>query len=433
MSNNEILSRPSLGERGWLTAQLRNETVGGAVLLFAAVVALVWANSPWGDSYFNMVNYTIGPAALGLNLSLGVWAADALLAIFFFVVGLELKHELVLGSLSKPAQAIVPAAAAIGGMVVPALFYVIINATLADGSLTGWGIPMATDIAFALAVLAIFGRKLPVALRAFLLTLAVVDDLGAISVIALFYSDKFALVWFAAFIISLLAYWLLQKYRVSSPLIYIPLVIIGWYFCYKSGVHATIAGVAFGFLTRVRLDPGEKKAPADTLIHIIHPISAGIAIPVFALFAAGVDLRATGIIEPLQSPIAIGIMIGLVVGKPIGIVGMAWIMARFTRASLSPGITWRDVAAVGVLGGVGFTVALLISELGYADNELYLENAKIAVLVASVIAATIAAFMLLSRGRAYARMAEIEAAEAENEGVENRDLQGEGNSRPDPR
>jgi NhaA family Na+:H+ antiporter len=261
----------------------------------------------------------------------------------------------------------------------------------------------------------------------------VVDDLGAISVIALFYSDKFALVWFAAFLFSLLAYWLLQKYRVSSPLIYIPLVIIGWYFCYKSGVHATIAGVAFGFLTRVRLDPGEKKAPADTLIHIIHPISAGIAIPVFALFAAGVDLRATGIIEPLQSPIAIGIMIGLVVGKPIGIVGMAWIMARFTRASLSPGITWRDISAVGVLGGVGFTVALLISELGYADNELYLENAKIAVLVASVIAATIAAFMLLSRGRAYARMAEIEAAESENEGVENRDLQGEGNSRPDPR
>jgi len=433
VANNEILSRPSLGERGWLIAQLRNETVGGAVLLFAAAVALIWANSPWGDSYFNMVDYTVGPTALGLNLSLGVWSADALLAIFFFVVGLELKHELVLGSLSKPAQAIVPAAAAIGGMFVPALFYVIINATLVDGSLTGWGIPMATDIAFALAVLAVFGRKLPVALRAFLLTLAVVDDLGAISVIALFYSDKFAILWFAAFLFSILAYWLLQKYRVSSPIIYIPLVILGWYFCYKSGVHATIAGVAFGFLTRVRLDPGERKSPADTLIHIIHPISAGIAIPVFALFAAGIDLRATGIIEPLQSPIAIGIMIGLVVGKPIGIVGMAWIMARFTRATLSPGITWRDVTAVGVLGGVGFTVALLISELGYADNALYLENAKIAVLVGSLIAATIAAFTLLSRGRAYARMAAMEEADQEPDAIENVNLQGEGNSRPDSR
>jgi NhaA family Na+:H+ antiporter len=433
MANSEILSRPSLGERGWLLAQLRNETVGGGILLFAAVMALVWANSPWGDSYFNMVNYQIGPAGLGLNLTLGVWAADALLAIFFFVVGLELKHELVLGSLSKPAQALVPAAAAIGGMVVPALFFVIVNATLADGSLSGWGIPMATDIAFALAVLAVFGRRLPVALRAFLLTLAVVDDLGAISVIAIFYSDKFAMVWFAGFLATLLAYWLLQKYRVSSPIIYIPLVIIGWYFCYKSGVHATVAGIGFGFLTRVRLDSGEKKAPADTLIHAIHPISAGFAIPVFALFAAGVDLRATGIIEPLQSPIALGIMIGLVLGKPIGIVGMAWLMARFTRASLSPGIAWRDVTAVGFLAGVGFTVALLISELGYAENEIYLESAKIAVLVASLIAATIAAFMLLSRGRAYARMAEIEDADTDHDGIPYAHQQGEPKSDPDPR
>ncbi len=168
MANNEILSRPSIGERGWLLSQLRDETVGGVILLLAAVVALVWANSPLGDSYFDLVHYKIGPTELGLHLSLGVWAADALLAIFFFVVGLELKHELVLGSLSKPAQAIVPAAAALGGMLVPALFYVVVNATMADGSLRGWGIPMATDIAFALAVLAVFGRKLPVALRAFL-------------------------------------------------------------------------------------------------------------------------------------------------------------------------------------------------------------------------------------------------------------------------
>jgi NhaA family Na+:H+ antiporter len=433
MANNEILSRPSLGERGWLLAQLRNETVGGGILLFAAVVALVWANSPWGDGYFNMVDYQIGPAALGLDLTLGVWAADALLAIFFFVVGLELKHELILGSLSKPAQAVVPAAAAIGGMIVPALFYVVVNAMLPDGSLQGWGIPMATDIAFALAVLAIFGRKLPVALRAFLLTLAVVDDLGAISVIAIFYSDKFAIVWFAAFLLALLAFWLLQKYRISSPIIYIPLVVIGWYFCYKSGVHATVAGIGFGFLTRVRLDPGEKKAPADTLIHTIHPISAGFAIPVFALFAAGVDLRATGIIEPLQSPVALGIMIGLVLGKPVGIVGMAWLMARFTRASLSPGIAWRDVTAVGFLAGVGFTVALLISELGYGGDELLLESAKIAVLVASVTSAVIAAFMLLSRGRHYAEIAEIEEAEQDQDAIPDKFLQGETESGPKPR
>lgn len=415
--NKEILSRPTLGERGWLLSQLRDETVGGGILLFAAAVALIWSNSPWGDSYAAMVAYQIGPESLGLNLPLGIWAADALLAIFFFVVGLELKHELVLGSLSKPAQAVVPVAAALGGMIVPALIFVAVNATIEGGSLRGWGIPMATDIAFALAVLAVFGRKLPVALRAFLLTLAVVDDLGAITVIAVFYSDKFTAVWFGLFILILIAYWLLQKYRVTSPLVYIPLVIVGWYFCYKSGVHATVAGVAFGFLTRVRTDPGEKEAPADRLIHRIHPISAGIAVPIFALMAAGVDLRAIGFVDALSSPVSLGVILGLVVGKPVGVLGMAWLTARFTRASLSPSIAWRDILAVGLLAGVGFTVALLITELGYKSDIELLDSAKIAVLVASVIAAALAAVALLARGRAYSRLAEIEEADLNQDGI----------------
>jgi Na+:H+ antiporter, NhaA family len=425
VGNNEILTRPSLGERGWLLSQIRDETVGGAILLLAATVALIWSNSPWGDSYTAMVKFEVGPEALGLHLPLGIWAADALLAIFFFVVGLELKHELVLGSLSKPAQAIVPAAAAIGGMVVPALIFVAVNASMAEGSLRGWGIPMATDIAFALAVLAVFGRKLPVALRAFLLTLAVVDDLGAITVIAIFYSEKFSLVWFIAFIASLVAYWLLQKYRVTSPLLYIPLVVIGWYFCYKSGVHATVAGVGFGFLTRVRTDPGEEKAPADRLIHTIHPISAGIAVPIFALMAAGVDLRSIGFIDAMGSPVAIGVVLGLVVGKPIGVLAMAWFMARFTRATLSPGIAWRDIFAIGLLAGVGFTVALLITELGYKNDILLLDSAKIAVLVASVLAAAVAAIALLSRGRHYAALAEVEEADSDMDGIPDVYQQGE--------
>lgn len=433
MAANEILTRPSLGERGWLLSQLRDETVGGIILLVAAATALIWANSPWGDSYANLVDYQVGPEAIGLNLTLGVWAADALLAIFFFVVGLELKHELVLGSLSKPSQAIVPAAAALGGMAVPALFYVIINLTMSDGNLRGWGIPMATDIAFALAVLAVFGRRLPIALRAFLLTLAVVDDLGAITVIAIFYSDKFDFVWFALFIVTLVGYWLLQKYRVSSPILYIPLVLIGWYFCYKSGVHATVAGVAFGFLTRVRTDPGEKESPADRLIHLIHPISAGLAIPIFALLAAGVDLRATGIIEPLESPVAIGVIVGLVVGKPLGVIAFAWFMARFTRATLSPGIAWRDVFAVGLLAGVGFTVALLITELGFADNEALLESAKIAVLIASVLAAALAAFALLSRGKHYKQLAESEDTDLNEDGIPDIYQQGDSENTPKDR
>jgi NhaA family Na+:H+ antiporter len=193
MAREQILSRPSLFQRQWLSSQFRDETVGGILLLAMEVIALVWANSPWGDSYADLVNFQVGPESLGLNLSLGTWAADGLLAVFFFIAGLELKHEFVLGTLSKPAQAVVPIAAALGGMILPAVIFVVVNVTSADGAPSGWGIPMATDIAFALAVLAVVGRMLPLPLRAFLLALAVVDDLGAIIVIAIFYSHGFHL------------------------------------------------------------------------------------------------------------------------------------------------------------------------------------------------------------------------------------------------
>ncbi len=413
----EILSRPSLLERSWLLSQLRNETVGGLLLLIAAVIALVWANSPWGDSYTALVNYRIGPAAIGLDLPLGVWAADGLLAIFFFVVGLELKHELVVGSLSKPAQAVVPVAAAIGGMIIPALIFVSINATQPEGQVSGWGIPMATDIAFALAVLAIVGRRLPVALRAFLLTLAVVDDLGAIAVIAIFYSDKFEPMWFLAALATFVIYAIAQRMRITSPFLYVPLVLLGWYFTHESGVHATVAGVVFGLLTRVRTDPGEAVSPADRLNFRIHPISAGLAVPLFAFFAAGVDLRSIGVIDALASPVAVGVMVGLVVGKPIGVITCAWLTARFTRASLSPGIAWRDIFAVGLLAGIGFTVALLITELAFETDEASLNSAKIAVLVASIVAAAIASVVLLSRNRHYAALAEVEDRDDDKDGI----------------
>lgn len=408
---HEVIKRPNARERGWVLSYLRDETFGGVLLLIAATVALVWSNSPWSETYFEIVRTpigpeSIGPFAVGLNLPVGIWAADGLLAIFFFVVGLELKHELVVGTLSKPAQAAVPVAAAIGGMVVPAAIYASINASMENGSMTGWGIPMATDIAFALAVLAVFGRRLPVALRAFLLTLAVVDDLGAITVIAVFYSEKFNLIWFIAAIVAFVIYWLLQRARVTSAWIYVPLALLAWYFTFKSGVHATVAGVVLGLLTRVKPDPGEHEAPADRLAHRIHPLSAGFAVPVFALFAAGVDIRAIGGFDALASPVALGIIAGLVIGKPIGILAAAWLTATFTRASLSRGIAWRDIAAIGVLAGIGFTVALLIAELGYRNDFVLLESAKAAVLGASLIAAGIAAFFLLSRGRHYTRMQE---------------------------
>jgi NhaA family Na+:H+ antiporter len=415
---HQIFDRPSLAERLWLLRALRGETIGGVLLLIAAVVAIIWANSPWGDAYFELGAITIGPEALGLNLTLATWAADGLLAVFFFVAGLELKHELTHGTLSKPAQAAVPIAAALGGMVVPAVIFVAIVATSGEpGGLRGWAVPMATDIAFALAVLAVVGRRLPVALRAFLLTLAVVDDLGAITIIAIFYSKGFSLAYFALAVALLAVYWLLQRRRVRSPFIYIPLALVIWWATHESGVHATVAGVAMALLTRSSTDPGETESPVDRLQRIVLPLSAGVCVPLFAFFAAGVDLRSTGLADALSNPIAIGIIAGLVLGKPIGVVVTAWLMARFTRARLNPAIGWRDVIAVGMLAGIGFTVALLITELAFTADSGQLDSAKVAVFTASVVSALIAAVMLLSRNRHYRRQSAVEDADVDGDGI----------------
>ena len=418
MTTHEIFERPSLSERVWLLRALRGETIGGVLLLIAAVIALIWANSPWGDAYFDLGAITVGPEALGLNLSLATWAADGLLAVFFFVAGLELKHEFVHGTLSKPTQAAVPIAAALGGMAVPAIIFVIVVAQSDEaGALKGWAIPMATDIAFALAVLAVVGRMLPVALRAFLLTLAVVDDLGAITIIAIFYSKGFSLAYLLLAVVLLALYWFLQRRRVRSPLIYVPLVLIIWWAMHESGVHATIAGVALALLTRATTDPGEAESPVDRLLRMLLPLSAGLCVPLFAFFAAGVDLRSSGLIEPLMNPVAIGILIGLILGKPIGIVGTAWIVARFTRATLNPAIGWRDIFAVGLLAGIGFTVALLITELAYTGNSALLDAAKVAVFTASVGAALLASVALVTRNRHYRQQAVVEEADADMDGI----------------
>ena len=398
-SRPRLFARMTRRQRGWLVEQLRQETVGGGLILAAALIALIWANSPWGDAYTTVIDFRIGPAALHLDLTLATWAADALLAVFFFVAGLELKHELVLGTLSKPAQAAVPIAAALGGMAVPALIYAVINLTAVDGAAVGWGIPMATDIAFALAVLAILGRRLPIALRAFLLTLAVVDDLGAISVIAIFYSNDFVPVWFAIAIACFALYWFAQRMRWTSPLIYVPLAIFAWYAMHESGIHATVAGVVLGLLTRVKHDPHERRSPAERLEHRLHPWSAGVCVPLFAFMSAGVDLRGVGLTEALSTPIALGIIVGLVIGKPIGVLATTWIIARFTRATLPTGIAWRDVGAVGVLAGIGFTVSLLISELAFMGDSGGLNSAKTAVLTASLLSAALAAVVLRTRRR----------------------------------
>ncbi len=390
-NQTRLFSRVSKGQTQWLGKALRNETTGGILLLAAAVLALIWANLDFA-SYTALREFKVGPADLHLDLSLGKWAADGLLAIFFFVAGVELKHELVVGSLKDRAVAAVPIAAAVGGMVVPAVIFAMFNA--GQSSAAGWGVPMATDIAFALAVLAVAGRSLPIELRAFLLTLAVVDDLGAIIVIAIFYTAKLNFLALAVALGGLFIFGMLQKKRVTGWYFYLPLAAIIWAALHESGIHATIAGVAMGMLMNLK--------QSDRVMHVVHPISAGFAVPVFAFFSAGVSVQGTSLADVVNSPVALGIILGLVVGKPIGVVGTAWLMARFTKASLSKQLSWWDVATIGTLAGVGFTVSLLISELAFHETEIA-SMGTLAVLTASTIAAVLATFALQFRKRAYAR------------------------------
>lgn len=378
-----------------LRAFLKSETTGGALLIGAALVGLLLANGPLSASFHALATTHIGIDALHLNLSVQEWTADGLLAIFFFVIGCELKHELVVGTLSKPRQAALPVAAALGGMIVPALLYVAINQGGAADALSGWGIPMATDIAFALAVLAVLGRGLPTSVRTFLLTLAVVDDLGAILVIALFYSASLHVEWLAVAAVLLALFAIAQRRRISSPVIYVPLVLAVWYAVHAAGIHATIAGVALGLLMRVKRDPGEHDAPVDRATKRFHPISAAIAVPLFALFAAALDLRSIDLGVVVGSPILLGVLVGLVLGKPIGIL-LAARLATALGAKLAAGMRWIDIALVGALGGIGFTVSLLISELAFTD-EASLGAAKIGVLIASIAAVALAALVLALR------------------------------------
>lgn len=374
---------------------LQNETYSGALLLVAATAAMIIANSPWSEWYFSLSNTVIGPEAIHLDLKISTWAADGLLAIFFFVAGMELKYELVSGSLSNRANAAVPIAAALGGMMVPAAIFFAINA--GTPSAKGWGIPMATDIAFALAVLGIAGRRLPIELRAFLLSLAVVDDLGAIMVIAIFYSSSIALTYLLASAACVVVFAAAQRKGIRSPLLYLPLGLASWAFLHESGVHATIAGVALGLAMRIEIKDGETESPLESALDKFHPWSAGLCVPVFAFFAAGVSIVGISVAQTFSSPVSVGVMLGLVVGKPIGILGFAWLAARFTKAELSKSLYWGDVLAIGLLAGVGFTVSLLITQLAFVGDAELDALARLSVLMASIIAATLAVVALQIR------------------------------------
>ncbi|WP_030749248.1 Na+/H+ antiporter NhaA [Streptomyces griseus] len=410
-----FLGRLSLPERRYLADALRTETVGGVLLLLAAVAALVWANVFHG-SYEAVSGFHMGPAALGLDLSVEHWAADGLLAVFFFVAGIELKRELVAGELRDPKAAALPVVAAVCGMITPALVYVVVNAA-GGGSLDGWAVPTATDIAFALAVLAVIGTSLPSALRAFLLTLAVVDDLFAILIIAVFFTSDLNFAALGGAFAGLALFWFLLRREVRGWYVYVPLALVIWALMYNSGVHATIAGVAMGLMLRCTTREGEEHSPGEHIEHLVRPLSAGLAVPLFALFSAGVTLSGEALRDVFTQPVTLGVVLGLVVGKAVGIFGGTWLTARFTRAELNPQLAWADVFAVASLAGIGFTVSLLIGELAFAGDPALADEVKAAVLMGSLIAAACATLLLKLRVRKYQLLVTEEDRDEDEDGI----------------
>lgn len=413
-----VLTRGSWPEARRVSEVLRRETVGGVLLIVAAIVALVWANTPWADAYVALRDYRIGPESLHLNLTLSQWAADGLLAVFFFVVGLELKREFVAGDLRDPRRAALPVVAAVGGMAVPALIYFAINR---GGAVDGWAIPTATDIAFALAVLAVINTHLPTALRTFLLTLAVVDDLLAVTVIAVFYTSELHLPYLALALIPIALFAVAVQRRISSPFLLVPLALVTWWLVHSSGVHATVAGVLLGFTVPVLAGRGETDTEhglAERFEHTIRPLSAGVAVPVFAFFAAGVTIGGlSGFTDSLADRVTLGIIAGLVVGKLVGITATTYLTAKLTRAELDADLAWVDVAGVALLGGIGFTVSLLVGELAFAGDHTRADHVRIGVLCGTLAAALLATIVLRARNRVYRRLDEEEHIDADGDGI----------------
>ncbi len=421
--STRVFARGSWTEARRIADVLRKETVGGVLLLIGTVIALVWANSPWAGSYEALRDTRVGPASLHLDLTLGTWAADGLLAVFFFVAGLELKREFVAGDLRDPRRAALPITAAVGGMAVPALVFVLFNLGGPEGALRGWAIPSATDIAFALAVLAVISTHLPSALRTFLLTLAVVDDLLAIVVIAVFYTSELSIGYLGLSLLPLAVFGFLVQKRVRSWWLLLPLAALTWFLMHESGVHATVAGVLLAFTVPVvRSDaaggPDAGPGLAEHFEHRLRPLSAGVAVPVFAFFSAGVAVGGlSGLGASLGDSIAVGIIVGLVAGKAIGITAATWLVSRFTRAQLDENLGWPDVLGLALLGGIGFTVSLLITELAYgAESENY-EHAKVGILAGTLAAAALAAVILRLRNRRYKRIEEEETRDVDHDGI----------------
>jgi Na+:H+ antiporter, NhaA family len=426
-SDRATLARGAYREFVRVREVLRRESVGGILLILGALAAMIAANvAP--QFYLELREFHLGGSVgpIDLNLSLAHWAADGLLAVFFFLVGLELKHEFVVGDLRDPKTALVPVVAAIGGVALPAAIYAAVTFTDASAR-SGWAIPAATDIAFALAVLAVIGSNLPAALRTFLLTLAVTDDLIAITVIAVFYAHDVKPLFFVAGIVIVAVFGALayrgQAFFLRHPWaswVLLPLGITAWALIFASGVHATVAGVLLGFAlpTRPPRRSDYSRSLSDELEHRLRPLSASVAVPVFAFFSAGVTISGwDGFVAAVSSPIGIGVIAGLVVGKAVGISGATWLVTRLRHASLDPDLAWIDVIGMAILGGIGFTVSLLVSELSFGQGSDADNVGKVSVLTASLLAAGLAAIVLGLRNRHYRDVAAAEELDSDADGT----------------
>jgi NhaA family Na+:H+ antiporter len=423
--------------RVFQTAQsfMQVEAASGVVLMLAAIVALVWANSPWWESYFDFwhTKVLVEAEIFDIHLDLKEWVNDALMTIFFFVVGLEIKRELVHGELSSARRALLPAAGALGGMAAPALIYTVFN--LGHAGAHGWGVPVATDIAFAVGILSLLSRRVPFSLKVFLLALAIADDIGGILVIAVFYAGEINFLALGLAASTVVAIFLMNRSGVRTINIYVVAGAILWLTMLQSGVHATIAGVILGLMTpasyyynpetfaaaaqdlieRFRLaqraDSDEvessilsqmedltqgTEAPLERLERALHRwVSFGI-VPLFALANAGVHISGDTADAAISSPVSQGVFFGLVIGKPIGIFIVTWLAVRLRICEMPRGSTWPQVFGIGMLGGIGFTVALLITDLAF-ERDLFIDEAKLGVLTASVAAAVAGlAFLMLT-------------------------------------
>jgi NhaA family Na+:H+ antiporter len=402
---------------------LHVEASGGVLLVAAAVLALVWANSPWSASYDRLwhTELTIDLGGRTISEDLRHWVNDGLMTLFFFVIGLEIKHELTSGELTTLRKAAVPAAGALGGMAVPALLYAAFNVGGAGSG--GWGIPMATDVAFALGVLALLGSRVPAELKVLLLALAIVDDIGAIVVIAAFYSDGIDGQWLAAALAGLALVAGLNRAKVRYLPVYVVLGIGIWFATYESGVHATIAGVALGLLTPARpflpqvdadriadqLSADEHVTPTEVrsisfdlresiptterLQDHLHPWTSYVIVPVFALANAGVSLSGDRLGDAASSPVTLGVIAGLVVGKLLGVTGAVALVVRLGIGRLPDAVTTRHVVGMAAVTGIGFTVSIFVAGLAFPDEQL-VDEAKIGVLAASVAAAAVGTAIL---------------------------------------